>query len=897
MKNLIKLAISVVLLVVFTYPFCLAGITGKLTGIVKDKQSGEALPGVSIRVVGTNIGAATGPDGRYTIINVPAGKQSVEAVVIGYTSIRKEEILVVPDLTTEVNFDLTVSAVELGKVTTVVAERPLIEKDVTGSTKIITSDEIKQMPVRGFQAVAQLQAGVVAGDNRQGTAIQIRGGRPGEVNYFIDGFNTQDIVTGGIGAGLNNNAIAEVVVLTGGFNAEYGQAMSGVVNTVTKESAIKTTGQLELRTDEFMGSTNGFAYNNADFSLAGPLIGKKLKYFASFEYSHRNDWNPSSGWEGRKPENWLKGYSGFGKLNYDLTPSMKLKAGGSYFNEKRKEFQILWRYNLNHLSRQERNNQMYYLTLTHNISKNTFYDLSVNYFVTKVERGDDSLWSDFNDYINTVSWTDSLYGPDGRYDYRTSGWSYGDNKRQDGSNIYYLPGVSQRVYSKRQSLYTGVNFNIVSQVNPYHQVKGGFEARFYTVRWFRIDLPWRANPFLDNYDKDYNIHGTISHGKPYKPVTGAFYIQDKMEFQGMVVNAGLRFDMLKAGAERFIDQLDVNKGTENTPLDYKVSPRLGIAFPVSENTLFHFTYGHFFQPPQLQYLYEGVADAINYINTGNAIIGDPGLGSEKTIAYEAGLTRTFSPTLRFDVTLFSKNMTNLVDTRLRTGLNRYVIYTNSDYARVRGVEFALEKRKERFISGKISYTLSEAKGTGSYQREGYYDYITSATGLNIVFPKTEFYLDFDQRHTISADIDIRAGEKEGVQPFRNAGLNILFTVGSGFPYTPRTPVAFNLQGLGKALGEVNSARQPWTYRLDLKADKAFRMGMFNSTFYLEVINLTDNENVRAVYESSGKPNTDGVIELLGVTSEPYVSRYRSAVKDPDNYDVPRMVRAGLVLGF
>jgi outer membrane receptor protein involved in Fe transport len=457
--------------------------------------------------------------------------------------------------------------------------------------------------------------------------------------------------------------------------------------------------------------------------------------------------------------------------------------------------------------------------------------------------------------------------------------------------------VSQRVYSRRQSLYTGVNFNIVSQINPYHQFKGGIEARFYTVRWFRIDLPWRANPFLDNYDKDYNIHGTISQGKPYKPTTGAFYIQDKMEFQGMVVNAGLRFDMLKAGADEFKDQLDVTKGLQKTPIDYKVSPRLGIAFPVSDNTLFHFNYGHFFQPPQLQYLYEGVADAINYINTGNAIIGDPGLRSEKTIAYETGLTRTFSPTLRFDVTLFSKDITNLVDTRLRTGLNRYVVYTNADYARVRGVEFALEKRKERFISGKISYTLSEAKGTGSYQREGYYDYITSATGLNIVFPKTEFYLDFDQRHTISADIDIRAREKEGVQPFRNAGLNILFTVGSGFPYTPRTPVAFNLQGLGKALGEVNSARQPWTYRLDLKADKAFRMGMFNSTFYLEVINLTDNENVRAVYESSGKPNTDGVIELLGVTSEPYVSRYRSAVKDPDNYDVPRMVRAGLTLGF
>ena len=898
LNKLIFKAGGVAALLIFIFAISLlAGTTGKITGVVKDKQTGEALPGVAVRVAGTNIGASTGPDGRYTIINVPAGKQNVEAVVIGYASVRKEEVLIVPDLTSEVNFELTTAAVELGKVITVRAERPLIEKDVTSSTKIITADELKQMPIRGFQAVTQLAAGVVAGDNRGQNLIQIRGGRPGEVNYFIDGFNTQDFVTGGVGAGLNNNAIAEVIVLAGGFNAEYGQTMSGIVNTITKESGTKTTGQVELRTDAFMGETNGFGYNNADASLGGPLFSDKFRYFASFEYQHRDDATPSSGWDGQKPENWLKGGSGFVKLNYDLAPSMKLKSGMNYFQEKRKVFDILWQYNLNHLERRERNNQMYYLTLTHNLGKNTFYNLSTNFFETKDERGDDSLWVDYNSYINTVNWTDSLKGPDGRVDYRTSDWSYANDVRQDGSQIYYLPGVSQRVYSKRKSSYYGVNFDIVSQLNQFHQVKSGFEARYYTVRWFRIDLPWRANPFLDNYDKDYDIHGTVSHGKPYKPMTGAFYLQDKMEFEGMVVNAGLRFDMLKAKADQFKDQMDVNAGVEETPIDYKVSPRLGISFPVSENTLFHFNYGHFFQPPQLQYLYEGVADAINYIGTGNAIIGDPGLKAEKTVAYEVGVTKTFSPTLRFDVTAFTKNITDLVDTRLRTGLQRYVIYTNSDYARVRGVEFALEKRRENYVSGKISYTISEAKGLGSYQREGYYDYITSFTGIEVVFPKTEYYLDFDQRHTFNANIDIRAGGKEGGQIFRNAGINFLFCLGSGFPYTPRTPVAFNLQGLGKATGEINSARQPWTYRLDLKADKAFKLGAFNTTLYLEVINVTDKENVSIVYESSGKPDTDGLIELLGKTNEPFVSRYQSAVNDPRNYDVPRMVRLGLVLGF
>jgi outer membrane receptor protein involved in Fe transport len=898
---------AVLIILLASASFAQTSNYGKLTGMVTDKNTGEALPGVAVRVAGTNVGAATGPDGRYTIINAPAGSHDIEAVVIGYTSLRKEGVLIVPGLTAEVDFVLSPSAVELGQVITVKAERPLIEKDVTGSTKIVTAEEIKQLPVRGFQQLTQLQAGVVANDNRGTNQLQIRGGRPGEVNYFIDGFNTQDFVNGGVGANLNNNAIAEVVVLTGGFNAEYGQAMSGIVNTVTKESGIKTSSQVEFRTDEFMGDKDRYGYNNLDFSLGGPLLSKNLKYFSSFEYQHQADATPSSGWDGRKPDNNLKAYSGFAKLIYDLTPSMKLKLGGSYYQDERKVFDILWRYNPNHFVRRESKNQMYYLTLTHNISKNTFYNLSTNYFYTKLEEGDDSLWSDFNNYVNTVDWTDSLYGPDGLYDYGTSDWSYGNNKRQDGSNIYYMPGVSQRVYSKRKSTYWGVNFDIVSQVNPYHQIKSGFEGRFYTARWFRIDLPWRSNPFLDNYDEDYYIiyhdtqtdtyDTTISHGTPYKPVTGAFYVQDKMEFKGMVVNAGLRFDMLKAGADKFIDQLDVNRGYENTPIDYKFSPRLGIAFPVTENTSFHFNYGHFFQPPQLRFLYEGVSDAIDYINTGNAIIGDPGLRAEKTIAYEVGITKALSPTLRFDITAYTKNITDLVDTRLRTGLQRYVIYTNSDFARIRGVELALEKRRENYVSGKVSYTLSEAKGTGSYQREGYYDYITSATGLEIVFPKTEYYLDFDQRHTLSANIDIRAGEKEGIQPFTNAGINILFTLGSGFPYTPRTPIAFNLQGLGKAIGEINSARQPWVYSLDLKLDKTFKLGVFNSTLYLEVINLTDKENVITVYESSGKANDDGFVESLGTAGDVFVSRYKSAVNDPDNYDVPRMVRLGLILGF
>ncbi|NUM81845.1 carboxypeptidase-like regulatory domain-containing protein, partial [bacterium] len=130
-----------------------AGTNGKVTGIVKDKETGDALPGVNIILDGTTMGAATNAQGEFTIINVPAGVYTLSTSMIGYTKVTKQNVRILPDFTTRVDFDLSPESLG-GEEVVIVAERPLIQKDQTMTMTVTSSEEIKNLPVRGFQAAA-----------------------------------------------------------------------------------------------------------------------------------------------------------------------------------------------------------------------------------------------------------------------------------------------------------------------------------------------------------------------------------------------------------------------------------------------------------------------------------------------------------------------------------------------------------------------------------------------------------------------------------------------------------------------------------------------------------------------------------------------------------------------
>ncbi len=279
-----------VFILVLTTNNLLAGTTGKISGRVIDAETGEGLPGVNVIIENTSMGASTDGDGIYFIINVPVGVFSVRAGMIGYTTQIMTEVSVRGDLTTEINFDMTVQVLESDQEVVVVAERPMVQKDLTSGRSIVSASEIAEMPVESLAGVIGTKAGIVSD---AGGGIHIRGGRSSEVTYMIDGVPVTNLSSGGLGVGLENSAVQELQILSGTFNAEYGQAMSGIINIVTKEGGEKYKGNLSAYMgDYYTEDTRFFEYadqfdpsniKNLEISLSGPVpgFGKRLNFFAN----------------------------------------------------------------------------------------------------------------------------------------------------------------------------------------------------------------------------------------------------------------------------------------------------------------------------------------------------------------------------------------------------------------------------------------------------------------------------------------------------------------------------------------------------------------------------------------------------------------------------------------
>jgi outer membrane receptor protein involved in Fe transport len=246
-----------------------AGTVGKIAGRVYDADTGDPLIGANVEVVGTMRGAVAGSDGLFYVVNLDPGTYSVRGSMIGYGAMIVDNVIVMADLTSELQFSLTQAPIEAEEVV-VVAERPLIQKDVTASTKITRREQIAAMPVTGFDEV--LASG--PGTGGQGTNLHVRGGRAGEVVYVVDGIRVDDPQNRQYFLEVGREAIDEMQLVSGGFNAEYGDAQSGVVLVNTREGgADRYSGKIHYKTDDIADDGLADASINQDFtelSLGGP---------------------------------------------------------------------------------------------------------------------------------------------------------------------------------------------------------------------------------------------------------------------------------------------------------------------------------------------------------------------------------------------------------------------------------------------------------------------------------------------------------------------------------------------------------------------------------------------------------------------------------------------------
>ncbi len=885
-----------ILIFFFLHTFYLyAGTTGKISGRVTDKTTNQPLVGVNIIVEGKYLGAATNADGYYFVINISPGIYSVSATMIGHGTKVKTNVKVSADRTTFVNFDLTEEVLEVGKVI-VVAERPLIQKDVTAKATIIEAEAFAEMPITNFQGALATQAGFTTDENNE---IHVRGGRSGEVAYMIDGIYVRDPYSGGFGSQLDKYSIKELQIITGGFNAEYGQAMSGVINIVTKEGGSDYNGRFEYETlrlnespyrkpdwmletditeglheegklsyqDELRDSLDMSKYKSPDYSQRGepeymPIAGnfsanfsgpvpfvKKLTFFMSDRYYNSKGYLP-----------W--GYNKRRELNAKLTYRLNLLKMNFFVQRNLREWKPYshrWKYNPDGYEHRKSKVEREGIIITHTINTSTFYEARFSRFERKYDLFLPGKWAEFDFNKNT-----------GGYELISSNYERSDDI---GSNFYYK-GDHGTIDDRDIITYTG-KVDLISQISLKNLLKTGIEIIQHEIFRETYIQPWEGENH--RYEKFTR-----------KPIELSFYMQDKLEHEYFIINMGLRYDYSNPeltmwpdlDVPGYIDESGDWVASEEISVEPKtqISPRFGIGFPVTERTVFYSSYGHFYQIPSYLEMY-----GTHKVDEDRPLIGNPNINPQKTVAFETGVKQQIGSDYALDFSIYFKDIINLAGSTYHGFFPyEYTLYDNSDYASVNGTDVTLTKRFSHYFSASLNYSYSIAKGNESDPREGYNDYKRANFPLR---PKRLFYLDFDRRHDMSFNVNICLPEKFGpgllgLQPLGNIQFNILFEAASGLPYTPQVEEA------GESLQEEkNSAHRPAIYNLDLKILKKVKVRHFSLTGFLVIRNLFDRRNAVNVWRRTGLPWDNG----------PYTSYSNDRVFNPENVSEPRRISVGLRL--
>jgi len=853
------------------------GMTGKIAGTVVDQTSRDPLPGVTVRVSGIELVAVTGPKGEYFILNIPIGTYDVEARMIGYLPVQIARISVSTDLTTRADFTLQTTVIDVKDPVEVSGARPMIRPDLTASSEALTAREIVSLPVTDISELIMMQTGVVR-DAEGG--LHVRGGRSDEIAYYVDGASSQDPLLGGLGSHIQLDTIEELVVNRGGFDAQYGEAMSGVVNIVTRDGGEKLAGRLRgmaLLQPQYGVETG--RYDRRMFGRGGRIEGglsgalPKTKNRLTFLVSAQR---MVDGLHLPHHERILTTTAA--NLVYKPTPTLKFKLSGHYARRRqelydhRDERGLSYDFNLNGLPERRDHSYAINLSISQALSPSTFYTARLYRYTTHSKLAPSVLFD-----RHWRSWPGYEEDGGGRY----TGFIYETNLQHSGryENLPFTTGDDYvPLFRKAGTTYYGVRFDINTQIGFRNQIRAGLETH-----WYR--LKWDEKSFLQ----------PVPQGQDYaaNPVEGSLYLQDKTELGRFILNNGIRVDYFDTGQRFFVNLPTGQTEIRNSPTKIRISPRLGFSYQLTTRALARFSYGYFYQPPEFRLAYENLLNEA----VGTAPVGNPNLDPQKTVAFETGLEYAFGDHWRATATWSSKRITHLTaTTQVRYPGGSYTLFTNADFGSVQSLEFSLKRHVSRMISGVLNYAYSSASGSASetYKSRSALKPTAKATvsgSDDLAFP-----LSFDQRHTLTAMLTFTTPEnwKAGFigRTLQHTGLTLVGHYGSGLPFTPTNAV-------GEAIDPTpNSRRLPARINIDTHLVRRFRHGRTSYAFILEVRNLFNRRNIIDVYPNTGSPTDDGyTLENFSNQTRTFTELRRLLSLDPQHFTPPREFRFGLETQF
>jgi len=873
-----------------------AQTTGKITGKIIDAETGESLPGVNILLLNTRYGAASDGNGDFYIINIPPGNYTVQARMIGYNPVNLENVAVSVNRSSNINIKLQQTVLE-GEEIFVYASQVAIKKDQTSSIKNISTEEIAILPVQSVTEVIHMQAGVVDG--------HFRGGRTNEVSYLIDGIPVDELFQGEkSNVTLEKEVVQDLEVITGTFNAEYGKAMSGIVNMVTKDGGDQFHGSAYVHLgnyitnnkDIFIGMKNGSIDRIREYKaqLEGPIIKKYLSFITNIRYvaddSYINGihyFNPAdysnfstpdilgdktSPWDadvrGVKyysehtgdgsyiPTNNSKSTSFFGKLSFKPVNNLKLGLvytkndqegpvpGSSYVHS--------YKYNPYGMARDYEEAEMISMQMNHMLGKSAFYDLKFSYSENWFGR------YHFKDPLNP-----NYLNPN--YSSSAGGFSSG--------------GIDTQHSERFTEQYIG-KWDFNWQVDKNHSIKTGIQYTSYRVEnkpFYVRDVAWNTADISSWYYDAESSEIIFKQWEPElypaeaiemdhyvkKPYDFTAFIQDKMEFSELVVNYGLRYDYFNsntvyptnrrnpANQGEYDDSSYMSQYQQADP-QTQISPRLGLSYTLGSSAVLHFSYGHFFQMPPFYALYENYRFMIPN-NDYSTTHGNPQIDAQKTVKYEMGLWQEIIPGLGLEVSVYYSDIYDLLTAVVWTTYNQiqYAVYDNKDYANSKGLEVKLDY-KTGPISLAANYTLQYTRGNADNPYSTFNRLAENQDPIPTLIP-----LSWDQRHTMNINLGYTRS---------NYNFSLTGFLNSGLPYTIEPILESRL---AKQNLLPNNATRPMNYRFDLQGYYDINMTTrIKLRWYLYIKNLFDQLNEMQVYGSTGRAYTS----ILG---EQTINNFRS----------------------
>lgn len=860
---------------------------GKIAGAVTEAETGAPLPGANVVIVGTTMGAAADANGEYFILNVPPGKYELRASMMGFENMVVVDVIVNVGRTTNIDFGLVDQILEMGEIV-VQAVRPDVEKDKTSTSSIVRFDEVQALPgIRDISDVINLAADVIDG--------HFRGGREGEEYYTLQGMGIVNPLDRSSAFEPIMSGVEEVEVITSGFGAQYGNAQSGVVNISMKEgdrqvwrtrieSRVRAPGRKHFgpsafdpeandyirllldgdiwltgdpgadQTQPYYGSmasglTSSFAGdtlvqlavaevlwqqtrrdigrtygNDVDYSLeaaTGGPINEKMRMFVALRSNQQSPVFPT---EQPNIE-----YQAMGNVVTDLGPATTFRLSGGLTHLDDTVFpgsngvsgyqRWLWD-RITGIRQRKRINTQLGARFTQTLSQSTYYELKLNSLFTNNVLGATPVPDVLPDSVN-FNWVNQTI-------------VFPNNNSPDG--LDYQIGYDTFTEEKTRTI--SFDGSLTSQVTNSHLFSAGVQLNSY-----RIDV----SNFLD-VRSSRELERYIAH-----PFEAAAYMQDKMEFQGMIANVGMRLDLWYSGVDYYPDlftpfgnpdSLGIfdpsNAQRQSPPSHVRLQPRLGVSFPISENTVFHLNYGAFMQRPSFQYI---VSRRLGQRLNDPLILGNPRLKPETTNSYDVGVVQSLGEGFTLDVSGYYKDVKNLIqqadfiDERAGYQVSSYF---NLDYADIRGFRVTLNKRRGTF-TGSINYQYGYATGKSATATAATPIFNRDTLGVVTTdlrnVPTRDILLDFDRTHNLVITLGYITGKEWGpsffdFKPFAGLNVSVYSSVRSGRPYTSPSDIRL-----------INVKRAPMEYNTDLRITKSIRnfFGIPEVSFYAEVFNLFNNK--------------------------------------------------------